>query len=359
MIILTDEQQNVVAGILKKITQQQVTSLGGYAGTGKSTIIRHLIDELPEWAVCAYTGKAANVLRKKHIESASTIHSLIYVPELDAKGNIVLDSDGCPIFVLNPNLDTPGIIIDEASMVSQEIFNDLKSFGKPLLFIGDHGQLEPIGSDIHLMKKPDFVLEEIHRNAGEIAHFAEFIRKGYRPQAFANKTQGKIKFITLREAELAYTKVDQIICGFNKTRVEINKKVRAKEGRLSDWPEVGEKVMCLRNNRQHGLFNGMQGTVEALFKKPKNKMTFRSDGISYDVLFDPKQFNKEKCEFTGNREDPNPFDFCSAITCHKAQGDQFDELLVMEQKCDLWNFRRWGYTSASRAVSQVYWASNA
>jgi len=354
---LTTEQKNVITNTLKSIEQKQVTTVGGYAGTGKTTVIQHLVKVLPGWAVCAYTGKAANVLRKKKLEEASTIHSLIYVPEKDANGNIVIDPNGNPIFVLNPDLAAPGIIIDEASMVSKDLYDDLRSFNKPLIFVGDHGQLEPIGSDVNLMKTPDFKLEEIHRNAGEIAHFAEFIRKGYRPAAFEMRSQGKVRFITKREAEQHYSKVDQIICAFNKTRVEVNRKIRQDKGYTKNWPNQGEKVMCLRNHRLAGLFNGMQGTVDQLFQTPKNKMTFLSDNKHYDILFDPSQFNKEKYDFSMDRDDPNPFDFCYCITCHKSQGDEFDNVLVLEQKCDLWDHRRWAYTAASRAKLGLVWAT--
>jgi len=352
---LTDEQNFVVQEVLNSIKTKPVVTLGGYAGTGKSTLVQHLTSVLDDWAVAAYTGKAANVLRKKGILDASTIHSLIYVPQKDASGNIVLDKYGQPTFVLNPNLDCAGILIDEASMVSQEIYNDLKTFNKPIIFVGDHGQLPPVGSDIHLMKKPDFKLEQIHRNAGEIARFAEFIRKGYRPQAFESQSAGVVQFSTKQQAENYFEEVDQIIVGFNKLRVEINKKIRMKLNKPLDWPVVGDNVMCLRNSRLTGLFNGMQGTVDYIYPKQKNKMIFSSDGKSYDVYFDPTQFNKEKYDFSGNRDDPHPFDFCDAVTAHKCQGDEIDDVLVIEARCDLWDFRRWAYTAASRAKVKLIW----
>jgi exodeoxyribonuclease-5 len=352
---LTPEQKHVITELLK--FEKPIQTLGGYAGTGKTTVIQNLRRFLPTWAVCAYTGKAANILRKKKIDDASTIHSLIYVPQKDAAGNIVLDANGSPIFILNPDLSAEGIIVDEASMVSKDLYDDLKSFNKPLIFVGDHGQLEPIGSDVNLMKSPDFKLEQIHRNAGEIAHFAEFVRKGFRPAAFEMRSSGKVQFISKFQADQYIANVDQVICAFNKTRVEINRKVRKEKGYEKNWPNVGEKVMCLRNNKLAGLFNGMQGTVDQLFKTPKNKMTFISDGKHYDILFDPTQFNKEKYDFSMDRDDPNPFDFCYCITCHKSQGDEFDNVLVLEQKCDMWDHRRWTYTAASRAKVGLIWAS--
>src|SRR5262249_23627577 len=150
-----------------------VQTLGGFAGTGKTTLIRTLSKARPMFACAAYTGKAANVMKKKGLLGASTIHSLIYRPWKDEEGNTVwslggkYELEGCE-----------GFIIDEASMVSSEIDNDLRSFGLPIIYVGDHGQLEPIGgTKFNPMANPMYKLEEVHRNAGEIAHFAAHIRK--------------------------------------------------------------------------------------------------------------------------------------------------------------------------------------
>src|SRR5262249_34437968 len=140
--------------------------------------------------------KAAHVLRGKGID-ASTIHSLIYKPgDEDDKGNVKwIKADG---------LDCHGVIVDEASMVSEEIHNDLRSFGLPLIFVGDHGQLPPVqrsdGRASNLMDRPALTLQKVHRNAGEIAHFAEFIRQGNRAadwQHQPGRTGAGVRFTTL------------------------------------------------------------------------------------------------------------------------------------------------------------------
>ena len=351
---LSNEQKSVIQGILNVIKSKPVVTMGGYAGTGKTTIIKHLHKVLPNYAVCAYTGKAANVLRKKGVES-STIHSLIYKPKMDENGHVATDKHGSPIFILNPELGAEGIMVDEASMVNREIYEDLMSFGKPIIFVGDHGQLPPIGSDINLMATPEFRLETIHRNAGPIAHFAEFIRNGFRPAAWAFRSK-EVQFVDKRYVDPYFNKVGQIIVGFNKSRVDINRLIRKSAQFPDNWPIIGEKLMCLRNDKKLGLFNGMQGTVEHLFSKPKNNMTFISDGNSYDVLFDPQALNKERLEKNFHKGDPLPFEFCYAITCHKAQGDEWNEVLVLEQKSGNWDFKRWAYTAASRAKKKLIWA---
>lgn len=323
--------------------------------THNTSLVQKLIEKLPNWKVAAFTGKAANVLRKKKIETASTIHSAIYVPKMDYDGNIILDKNGSPIFIINPTLECDGFIIDEASMVPEDIQKDLLSFNVPILYVGDHGQLPPIGTDNYLMKTPDFKLEKIHRNAGEIAIFCEFIRRGYKPSTFAKYAKKAVKFVNKKQAETKWKDADQIICGFNKTRVDINKNVRKQLGFTSNWPEINDKIMCLKNDNQAKLFNGMQGYVKFLSAKQKNKLTFESDGIQYDIVFDPDQFNKEKVENFGRKDDPMPMDYCYAATCHKCQGDEFDVGYVLEQQCQFWESVRWSYTAASRFKKEVYW----
>jgi exodeoxyribonuclease-5 len=344
---LTDEQKHAIREILK-FSKDEVT-LGGRAGCGKTTVIQHLVQLLPEFAVCAYTGKATNVLRSKGVERATTIHKLIYEPYLDAESKVH--------FGLAEGIDCEGIIVDEASMVSRAIYEDLKSFGKPLVFVGDHGQLEPIGDDFNLMGDPDIRLETIHRNAGEIAHFAEYIRQGYRPSSWSVRNPGgrKICFLPRGSHMGVAPDVDQVICAYNKTRAEINRGVREAMGRGAR-PEKGDRVMCLRNNSTKGLFNGMQGVIRRLSKK--FRMVFRSDEESFDVAYEPSVFGQVKYEFDGDRDAPMPFDYSYCITAHKSQGSEYQSVLVVEQKCDFWDHRRWAYTAASRAKEKIYWCES-
>jgi exodeoxyribonuclease-5 len=239
-------------------------------------------------------------------------------------------------------------------MVSQEIHDDLLYFGKPVIFVGDHGQLEPIGDKFNAMQEPDYILQTIHRNAGEIAHFAEFIRKGYRPAAWDHQTTGnKVKFIDPRSYKKFIHKVDQVICAFNKTRVEINVEARKQLDRRGTQPVTDDRIMCLRNDSRSGLFNGMQGVVESV---DDNQLTFAANNrMFYDLVYDPEVFHKAKPDF--KFDGPHPFDFCWGVTCHKAQGDEWTRGLVLEQKCDLWEHPRWAYTAASRFKESIIWAA--
>lgn len=345
---LTAEQKSVIKNILK--FEKDVQILSGYAGTGKSCVVQHLARYLDNFAVCAYTGKAADVLRKKGI-NAQTIHSLIYKAHQDESTKKVT-------FFLAHNIDCDGIIVDEASMVNKDIYGDLLSFGKPIIFVGDHGQLEPISDNFNLMQNPDYKLETIHRNAGEIAQFAEFIRNGYRPKAWEhrNGSSKKIKFLNKNNYKEVLTEVDQTICAFNKTRAEINVATRELLGRTKDLPQISDKIMCLRNNKKNGLFNGMQGHIG--WFETKNIIQFVTSTQSFEVKMDLAHFNKIKYDLDLDRDAPDPFDYAYAITCHRSQGDQFEKILVIDQKCDLWDKVRWSYTAATRAENMIYWVES-
>ena len=349
---LTEEQKDVARKIVKGIENDQVQTLGGFAGTGKTTLINVISKALKGFAVCAYTGKAANVLRKKGL-SASTIHSLIYRPWKDEEGQVYWDL--IPSWEFD-STQIEGFIVDEASMVSAEIDKDLRSFGKPIVYVGDHGQLEPIGTKFNLMQIPMYKLEQVHRNAGEIAHFAEHLRKGNLPKSFATDKQVQI----VKESAITpkhYASTDQVICAYNKTRVKLNSQVREEKKIALSYIAIGEKVMCLRNNRKLGLFNGMQGIVTKIRKN--EHFDFISDGFEYqNINYCAEQWGKEANEFN-HGQTANPFDYAYAITCHKAQGDEWGNVIVYEQKCDKWDHKRWTYTAASRAKKGLVWIASA
>lgn len=347
-IVLTDEQQNAVDRLVH--SGRPIQTLGGYAGTGKTTVIRELVAELPNYAVCAYTGKAADVLRRKGIE-ASTIHSLIYHPIKDVFGDVTFE-------LIPPQLFTAdGIIVDEASMVGKSIYDDLRSFDVPLIFVGDHGQLEPVGgNDFNLMKKPDVVLETVHRNAGEIARFAESLRNGRDAAEWSGADDGDTGVSIVSMKDLSRFHIDrdwQLICAFNKTRCDLNAMIREHLGFVEGKPCVGDRVMCLQNNKEHGLFNGMQGEITEL-NEVKRILTFVSNqGVEARVGYLASAFGSPtKPEWCSG---VIPFDWSYCITCHKAQGDEFDNTCVIEQRCQGWEHRRWAYTAASRAKNKLVW----
>src|SRR5262249_23099464 len=141
---------------------------------------------------------------------------------------------------------------------------------------------------------------------------------------------------------------------FNKTRVAINHYVRNLRGR-SRLIQSGDKIISLKNNRSLGLFNGLQGIVT---KVRSGRLDFRADnGIEYQAIrFDPNTFGCEKAEFL-YYSDLHPFDHANAITCHKAQGSEWNRVMVFPKPCRYWDERRWNYTAASRAKLRLTWVA--
>jgi exodeoxyribonuclease-5 len=341
---LSDEQNEVASAILADIKKKSVVTMGGLAGTGKSTLAKYLKAKLPGFAVCAFTGKAADVLRKKGMGKASTIHSLIY--EYDP-----VDKE----FYLKDDVPCDGFLVDEASMLSGDLYADLLSFGKPIVLIGDHGQLEPVGDNPNLMADPMYRLETIHRYAGELAHFAQWVRQGKSPAAF--RGSGAVQMVRsfhLTPGKLA--EADQVICRYNTTRVETNSKVRSHLGRTGRV-QVGDRVMCLRNNKELGLFNGMQGKVKALHAKCRMDFTSDDDKTFFNVEYDPAVFNTEKPNLFDVDKGTNPFDYAYCATAHKCQGSEWDTVLVIEQRSKYDDHCRWAYTAATRAKERLLWVA--
>jgi exodeoxyribonuclease-5 len=366
-IQLTPEQRQAADALVLGICQgKQVQTLGGYAGTGKSTLIKSLVKRVPGVAVCAPTGKAADVLRRKGIHDASTIHGLIYRPietevfDEKLKRRVMQVS-----FEHVGGIVLSGIIVDEASMVGRQVYEDLLRFQLPVVFIGDHGQLEPVeSSNFNLMADPQYRLETIHRNAGEIARFADHLRQGRRSDGFRREAGGQVELVTARQigVENLPLKTDQMICAFNKTRVKVNGIIRDALGREGPLPGVGERVMCLRNDRQHGVFNGQQGVVTRLDSRT---LDFEAEGeVHQGIPYHPDQFGKESTlprdahDEGQSRDGRIPFDYAYCITCHKSQGDEFDSVLVLEERCRHWDHNRWAYSAATRAREKLYWAND-
>ncbi len=118
--------KQVISWAKDKKAARQVFRLFGFAGTGKTTLALEIANAVGGLVLfVAYTGKAALVLRKKGCEASSTIHSLIYRAE-DGE-------DGGMVFKLNRSSairDAKLVIVDEGSMVDEDIGRDLLSFGK-------------------------------------------------------------------------------------------------------------------------------------------------------------------------------------------------------------------------------------
>lgn len=379
---LSKSQIKVSENILDwyKLSKSQYTTLGGYAGTGKTTLLGYLSNFLHKEnkklkiAFCSYTGKAARVLNRKLKDTKSlmntdyigTIHRLIYRAIVDDKDNII-GWEKIPDEEFKYDL----IVVDEASMVTEDIWKDLLSFGRPILAVGDHGQLPPVNSSFNLMSNPDQTLEEIYRQelnnpiikVSEIARkygnipFEEFSRSVKKLNKEESDTQD-----TIRDIFDSFNDDTMVLCGYNKTRINLNKAIRSLRFDTPN-PQIGDRVICLKNNRLMEIFNGMTGTILDISREGNEELKYYEAEISLDFEDIPfwgkisiEQFNSidlvEK-----NLEDINYFDFGYALTVHKAQGSQARRVVVFEErfpKMDDDTFRRWLYTAVTRAEEELY-----
>jgi exodeoxyribonuclease-5 len=233
--------------------------LFGYAGTGKTTLAKHIaagVDGKVMFA--AFTGKAALVMRSKGCARASTIHSLIYKPR---------DSDDEePSFDLwddSPASKASLIVIDECSMVDAELGRDLMSFAVPLLVLGDPAQLPPVqGGGFFTDAKPDAMLTEVHRQAQDnpIVRLSMEVRAG---RSLEPGVYGETQVVTRDKLDgQRVIDADQVLVGRNATRRAYNARMRQRRGFVGDLPAAGDKLVCLRNNRRKGLYNGALWSVK-------------------------------------------------------------------------------------------------
>ncbi|MHC1716776.1 MAG: ATP-dependent RecD-like DNA helicase [Candidatus Dojkabacteria bacterium] len=379
---LSKNQQDVLDSILgwyNKPINQYIT-LGGYAGTGKTTLLGYLNNTLHaekkgiKIAYCSYTGKAAVILQRKlketkalkPVDYVGTVHRLIYKAIVDDQDNII-GWEKNPIEDFQYDL----IVLDEASMISEGVWHDLLSFGKPILAVGDHGQLPPIEGKFNLMEKPLLRLEEIYRQEKDnpIIKVSEIARKyGAIPSIEFSKTVKKLskknedtqEFLT--DMFSTFNSECMVLTGYNSTRIKLNEGIRQLLGFESKQPECNDRVICLKNNSEENIFNGMTGTILSISKCKLDSFQVYDTEIEFDgeenIFFgniSVDQFGKK--EIQNNRNHINLFDFGYALTVHKAQGSQAKKVVVFEERFpnmsdDLW--RRWLYTAVTRAEKELY-----
>ena len=341
-----------------KADDRQVFRLFGYAGAGKTTLAKHIAANAGgEVAFGAFTGKAALVLRSKGCAGASTIHSMIYrSPDAESE---------TPSFVLNhdgPASKAELIIIDECSMVDEELARDLLSFAKPVLVLGDPAQLPPVkGGGFFTEAEPDVMLAEVHRQAAgnPIIRMSMQVREGWRLE---HGQYGESRVIDRRSIDAnAVLSAGQVLVGTNKTRRAYNLRMRQLKGYAGDEPAAGEKLVCLRNDRSKGLLNGGLWTVDSV--KPKRKGFLRmtltpEDDVgrkSAKVAVLPHFFLGTEGELPyAQRRESDEFDFGYALTVHKAQGSQWDEVVLFDESYAFREHRaRWLYTGLTRAAKKI------
>jgi exodeoxyribonuclease-5 len=384
MFELSPDQNKTIQTLMSfcesKNKKEDFITLGGYAGTGKTTLISELRKKLndldPKLKVgfCAFTGKAVQVLKNKLVQNGaifkkddiSTIHSLIYRTIEDDRGAVL----GW-IKKEEDEIDYDLIIVDEASMVDQKIWDDLRYYGVPIIAVGDHGQLPPISGTFNLMANPLLKLENIHRQAknNPIIQVSILAREqGKIPHQKWSKNVFKVPMSEGHEYyEDLFTSYDAdtlILCNFNNTRLRLNQAVRRHLGFEGENPQKNDRVICLRNNHTEQIYNGMQGYVKYI--KSKNELAYDveidMDGSVryFNGTISKDQFNTGTTLNNINRsyktQGLDLFDFGYALTVHKAQGSQAKRVILFEERTKHQSdedFRRWLYTAITRAEEKL------
>lgn len=384
---ISAEQKMALISIFTWLAKQEspVFKLGGYAGTGKSTmmaVVRLLIHKKkPNWKVAfaAFTGKASQVLSAKlqlhgahfALDSLSTLHSLLYDAIIDKKGKVAG-------WRRKEKLEFNLLIIDEASMVTAEIWQDIQQLGVPVLAVGDHGQLPPVHSQFSLLETQDFTLKRIHRQGAEspILKVADLARTtGIIPVSRFGLGVEKFSSQSSEAGILIDDYLQQVnqetlfLTGFNASRVKMNGSARAARWRDPNRPEVGDLVVCLKNDWEVGIYNGMTGVIAGLSiaKQQAGKtLSYEAEikdttGVSiFSGLIAAEQFNlPESLKFTKQqqRDVGQLFDYGYCLTVHKAQGSQAKRVVLIEERSRHMSdedWRRWLYTGVTRAEKELY-----
>jgi len=411
MIKLNEEQESIKNNIILHLQKQvndrswyplpeTLIKVVGYAGTGKTFLLSVLRKEIDQVfpgiriGLVTFTGKASTVLETKLRQSnavfygdfTGTIHSLIYRPLVKYDHNLKRRVIIGWTIKSKDEIMVDLILIDEASMVSNKILSDLKSYGLPIIAFGDTGQLPPIGDTTNILDNANYKLTHIHRQAlkSPIVKLAHYVRKGglipvnkmYSNEVFKlswndSRCQKLFDDIEINDDSI-------FLCGFNITRVKLNNMIRQKLGFKHNEPYPTERIICLRNNYTSKLMNGQISTVMWYMPEMKNgyRLTILPDGFDkpYETLAHNCCFGQDKYplydqldtkEMRDFRQEAKKrgfdtfdyFDYGYACSVHKSQGSEWDRVILFEQRTYRWEdayYAKWLYTAVTRAKKKLF-----
>lgn len=404
MTLTTKQEEGLKIAVQRYRDDEPYTIISGFAGAGKSTLIRFIIAalDIPEEDVVyiAYTGKAAEVLRHKGCPNAMTAHKLLYYSDRLPNGKFMFKPRKTLEF--RPKI----IVVDEVSMLPKSMWDLLLSHRVHVLACGDPGQLPPVNKDdlLTVLDNPHIFLDEIMRQAqeSEIIRLSMDVRDG-RPLQYFKGSEVQV----IRPNEIItgmYDWADEILTATNKKRQEINSFIRDMKG-YGDEPQVGDKVIslcnhwdCLDYSYENALINGTIGYISEgnfpitldyfdpmqvprqksiplwrlreTFPKPVPTMTadivtetgerFGEICMDYEALMTGKRCYTPQQEwyyakFIDKDIQPYEFNYGYAITVHRAQGSEWDKVMVFEENFpfDKEEHKKWLYTAVTRASSRL------
>ena len=389
MILTKKQEEGLKTAVARHRAGEKYTVIAGYAGTGKSTLVRYIIDALnveeDRVCHCAFTGKAAEVLKKKGNKNVATLHRLLYEHIPRPAGGFFRKP--------KPFIDYDVIVVDEVSMAPKSLMELLFKHQVYVICLGDPFQLPPIDKDEdnHLLDDPHIFLDEIMRQEedSEIIQLTMKIRN-QEPIDYFNGNEVKIiPYSDLNTGVLQWG--DQILTATNAKRQAINNQMRALQGRTGE-PVDGDKIICLRNYWEDSslngdaLINGTIGILQNSFQTWREIPKFvQSDIRKFDVLVgdliipetnDVYQMTemdrqmiitgKKCCDWRLSYKlgklrpkygeiVPKEFTYAYAITTHKSQGSEWPKVVVLEEKFpfDKTEHARWLYTACTRSSEKL------
>lgn len=362
---------------------KQVFQISGAAGTGKTTLIRYLINEIKlehdEVLFTAFVGKATLAMTRNGL-NAKTLHSAICYckdePVLDENGNVVTEYNRRVtkrVFTRRRKIDPRIrlIVVDEGSMVPAKMADWLLKFKVPIIVLGDLNQLPPVIGDSFFLKEPDVVLTQIMRQSSEspIPYFAQnVLQNGTKCLSPGLQIGDKINVLSKADITPELLKdYDVIICGTNKTRNNLNTYIRERiYGRTQDYPVIGDKLICRENDWTFSvddvyLINGLIGYVTDIDLESISDYTMKIDfkpefmdnefkNVTLDRIYMGLSPNDKRFY----RSNYHKFEYGYAITCHLSQGSQYNRVLVFNESFGTAEERRkWLYTAVTRAIDKV------
>ena len=155
---------------------------------------------------------------------------------------------------------------------------------------------------------------------------------------------------------------DQVLVGTNKTRRAYNGRMRELLGHRHPMPEAGEKLVCLRNDKKKGLLNGGTWTVHDVHADARRQTVderharggARPQGRAGSACCRPSSRAATRNCPPRSRRDSDQFDYGYALTVHKAQGSQWDDVVLFDESFAFREHRdRWLYTGLTRAAERV------
>lgn len=305
-MVLTHQQQYVFENIKEFITgDASVFILRGYAGTGKTTMVKEIVDYVSQsrdLVLMAPTGRAARVLSEKTGYDASTIHRAIY-NFLCVESKEVMDIAETEFklsFPIKHNKGSIVAIIDEASMMcsrtvehelyrfgTDNLMDDLLTFVRPnfggkVIFVGDPAQLPPVGENVSNALNAEFFvakglkvmqaeLREVLRQTGDsiilknAMQIRNLLESDKRNRMVFDEKKGDVE--TLPASELLDTYIGDrqrsgrsdsvVICYSNRIASECNKYIRKNlYGDSSGKLQNGDILLVVQNNYHLDRMNG-------------------------------------------------------------------------------------------------------